>query len=149
MEAIYGEPSRAEDLRAFERQYFNEINQSAPTNQTKFNYAWCLIKSASKHDNAKGIRLLEELSESGDPDAARDYLFYLAIGCTKIEDYDRALECVKIFLRAEPQNRQALQLKEVIEKRLKEKAIKGAAITGGAVAIGAGLIGLAVALLRK
>lgn len=149
MEAIFGEPSRAEDLRAFERQYFSEINQSAPSNQTKFNYAWCLIKSAHKNDVAKGIRLLEELAETGDEDAKRDYLFYLAVGCTKMEDYDRALDCVKIFLTVEPSNRQAQQLKEIIQKRMKDQAIKGAAITGGAVAVGAGLIGIAIALLRK
>lgn len=149
MEAMY-DPARVEDLRAFERQYYDEINQSSPSNQTKFNYAWCLIKSTNRRDIAKGIALLEELSERGDDDARRDYLFYLAVGLTKMKDYDRALECVKIFLRAEPQNRQAQELLKVIEGERKKDAIKGAAITVGTVSVVTGLaIGLASAFLKK
>lgn len=46
---------------------------------TKFQYAVTLSRSRLSADHHRAITLLEDLCVSGDPEAFRDYLFYLII----------------------------------------------------------------------
>lgn len=58
-----------------------EANQV--TDQNKFAYAYCLVRSKAKPDVRVGITLLRELYDATRNDnAKRDYLYYLALGKT-------------------------------------------------------------------
>ncbi len=56
-----------------------EANQL--TEQNKFSYAYCLVRSKVKSDVRSGLTLLRELYDATKNDSAkRDYLYYLALG---------------------------------------------------------------------
>jgi fission 1 protein len=56
-----------------------EANQL--TDQNKFSFSYCLVRSKVKSDVRTGIQLLRELYDSTKNDnAKRDYLYYLALG---------------------------------------------------------------------
>ena len=56
-----------------------EANQL--TDQNKFSFAYCLVRSKVKADVRTGIQLLRELYDATRNDnAKRDYLYYLALG---------------------------------------------------------------------
>jgi fission 1 protein len=149
MEALLEENAPAEELKKFEKAYYEEMNRGGASNQTRFNYAWCLIRSRCRPDIHRGIMLLEDLCSTGDSEARRDYLFYLAIANTKISEYQRANDCVKKFLAVEPNNRQAKDLEKIIKDRLTKEGLKGLAIAGGAAIALGGLVGLGMALASK
>lgn len=51
------------------------------TDQNKFSFAYCLIRSKAKSDVRDGLKLLRELYDSTRSDnEKRDYLYYLALG---------------------------------------------------------------------
>lgn len=115
--------------------------------ETKFEYAWCLIRSKYTDDIRKGIVLLEELVQKATKDDSRDFLFYLAVAYYRLKEYERALKYIRTLLKNEPGNKQALELEKLIDKALKKDGLVGMAIVGGiglGVAGLAGLIGLAV-----
>lgn len=115
--------------------------------ETKFEYAWCLIRSKYTDDIKKGIVLLEELVQKASKDDSRDFLFYLAVANYRLKEYEKALKYIRTLLRNEPGNKQALDLEKLIDKALKKDGLVGMAIVGGiglGVAGLAGLIGLAV-----
>uniref|UniRef100_A0A8C5EVF9 Mitochondrial fission 1 protein n=1 Tax=Gouania willdenowi TaxID=441366 RepID=A0A8C5EVF9_GOUWI len=131
----------------FEKKYNNELAKGAVSKDTKFEYAWCLIRSKYSHDIEKGIALLEELIQKSSKDDSRDYLFYLAVANYRLKDYEKGLNYIRTLLKNEPGNKQALDLKKIIDKALKKDGLVGMAIVGGiglGVAGLAGLIGLAV-----
>ncbi|RWS28473.1 BLTX81-like protein [Leptotrombidium deliense] len=150
MEALLEECVSSEDLRKFERKYYEERDNGTVNNRTMFEYAWALIRSKFNAEVKKGIMLLEQLCYSGDDDAKRDYLFYLSVANTRIGDYPRALNCTRKFLAAEPNNRQAQDLEKIIKERMAKESLKGMAIVGGtaALVIG-GLVGIGMALSKK
>jgi len=49
----------------------------------------------------------------------RDYVYYLAVAHTRLKQYDRALDYINVLLSAESDNRQAVDLKGLIEARMK------------------------------
>lgn len=149
MEALLQDTAPAEELKKFERQYYEEMNKGGAGNQTRFNYAWCLIRSKYRADVHRGIMLLEDLCSTGDVDARRDYLFYLAIANTKIGEYARANDLIKKFLTVEPNNRQAQELEKVIKDRMTKEGLKGLALAGGAALVVGGLVGIGMALAGK
>lgn len=136
-----------EDLIKFEKKYNNELVKGAVSKETKFEYAWCLIRSKYSEDIKKGIVLLEELVQKASKDDSRDFLFYLAVANYRLKEYEKALKYIRTLLRNEPGNKQALELEKLIDKALKKDGLVGMAIVGGiglGVAGLAGLIGLAV-----
>ena len=149
MEALLEDAAPVEELKQFERQYYDEMNAGGATNQTRFNYAWCLIRSKYRADIHRGVMLLEDLCSSGDTEARRDYLFYLAIANTKLHEYQRAHELIKTFLNVEPSNRQARDLERLIKERMTKEGLKGLAIAGGAALVVGGLVGIGMALVGK
>lgn len=56
-----------------------EANQL--TDQNKFSFSYCLVRSKAKTDVRLGLQLLKELYDATRKDEdKRDYLFYLALG---------------------------------------------------------------------
>ncbi|XP_061664918.1 mitochondrial fission 1 protein [Syngnathoides biaculeatus] len=148
MEAVLSDVVAPEDLLKFEKKYNNELAKGAVSKETRFEYAWCLIRSKYTDDIKKGIAMLEELVQKASKDDTRDFFFYLAVANYRLKEYEEALKYIRILLRNEPGNKQALELQALIEKALKKDGLVGMAIVGGiglGVAGLAGLIGLAVA----
>ncbi|XP_075884472.1 mitochondrial fission 1 protein [Nelusetta ayraudi] len=147
MEAVVSDVVSPEDLLKFEKKYNSELAKGAVSKETKFEYAWCLIRSKYSQDIRKGSVLLEELVQRASKDDSRDFLFYLAVANYRLKDYERALKYIRTLLKNEPGNKQALELEQLIDKALKKDGLVGMAIVGGlslSVAAVAGLIGLAV-----
>ncbi|XP_029942887.1 mitochondrial fission 1 protein [Salarias fasciatus] len=147
MEAVLSDVVAPEDLLKFEKKYNSERTKGAVSKETKFEYAWCLIRSKYSEDIKKGIVLLEELVQKASKDDSRDYLFYLAVANYRLKEYEKALKYIRTLLKNEPTNKQALELEKLIDKALKKDGLVGMAIVGGiglGVAGLAGLIGLAV-----
>ncbi|KAM4714123.1 mitochondrial fission 1 protein [Anableps anableps] len=147
MEAVLSDVVAPEDLKKFEKKYNNELLKGAVSKETKFEYAWCLIRSKYTEDIKKGVLLLEELVHKSSKDDSRDFLFYLAVANYRLKEYEKALKYIRTLLRNEPGNKQALELEKLIDKALKKDGLVGMAIVGGiglGVAGLAGLIGLAV-----
>ncbi|KAL7079328.1 hypothetical protein ACQ4LE_001145 [Meloidogyne hapla] len=140
---VVDEVVNPDDLEKFRKQYAEESRRGAPAAQTAFYYAHALIKS-SKEDVRTGIYILESLLKRPDSDMPkRDYVYYLAIAHTRIKEYDRALEYINLLLSAESDNHQALDLKELIEQRMKRDGLVGLALTFGFG--GAAILGVAAA----
>ncbi|XP_048885863.1 mitochondrial fission 1 protein [Brienomyrus brachyistius] len=148
MEAVVSEVVAPEDLLKFEKKYNAELAKGNVSKDTKFEYAWCLIRSKYTEDIKKGIELLEDLVHKGTKDDQRDYLFYLAVANYRLKEYEKGLKFVRMLLRQEPGNKQAMELEKLIDRAMKKDGLVGMAIVGGiglGVAGLAGLIGLAVA----
>ncbi|XP_062305553.1 mitochondrial fission 1 protein [Osmerus eperlanus] len=147
MEAVVSDLVAPEDLLKFEKKYNSELLKGSVSRETKFEYAWCLIRSKYSADIKKGIVLLEELVQKGSKDDSRDFLFYLAVANYRLKEYEKALKYIRTLLKNEPGNKQAIELEKLIDKALKKDGLVGMAIVGGiglGVAGLAGLIGLAV-----
>ncbi|XP_040038245.1 mitochondrial fission 1 protein [Gasterosteus aculeatus] len=147
MEAVVSDVVAPEDLLKFEKKYKSEQAKGAVSKETKFEYAWCLIRSKYTDDIKKGIALLEELVHTASKDDSRDFLFYLAVANYRLKEYEKALKYIRTLLKNEPGNKQAQELEKLIVKALKKDGLVGMAIVGGiglGVAGLAGLIGLAV-----
>lgn len=152
MEAIFEDRVSPEDLQKFRQIYAKETESfGKASTETTFSYAWCLVRSTNQSDLHLGISLLKGLfHNTKDETAKRDYLYYLAIGHTRLKDYNEALKFSKAILQVEPGNHQALQLSEYIEKKMRKEGLIGMAIVGGAAAVAiGGLVGLGVALSKK
>uniref|UniRef100_A0AC34RTE4 Mitochondrial fission 1 protein n=1 Tax=Panagrolaimus sp. JU765 TaxID=591449 RepID=A0AC34RTE4_9BILA len=69
------------------------------------------------------------------------------------QEYDRALSYIELLLNAESHNRQAIELKSVIEKRMKKDGLIGLAVLGlggaAGVAILAGIAATASFFSRR
>ena len=131
---------------------------------SQFEYSWCLVRSRYPADIRKGIILLEDLfqvsvvsnyclylnlTQNRDESNKRDYLYYLAIGNTKLKEYATALKYIRALLQVEPGNRQAQELEVIVTKKLEKDGMIGMAVAGGtAVALG-GLVGLGLALAGR
>ncbi|XP_066484722.1 mitochondrial fission 1 protein [Tiliqua scincoides] len=148
MESVLSEVVALEDLQRFEKKYNAEVNAGSVSKGTKFEYAWCLVRSKYNEDIKKGVVLLEDLLPKGNKEEQRDYVFYLAVANYRLKEYEKALKCIRGLLKTEPNNTQALELEKLINKAMQKDGLVGMAIVGG-MALGvaglAGLIGLAVA----
>ncbi|XP_073510626.1 mitochondrial fission 1 protein [Phyllobates terribilis] len=134
-------------LQKFEKKYLDELSAGSLSKSTQFEYSWCLTRSKYTADIQKGALLLEDLLLKGNKDEQRDYLFYLAVAHHRLKEYEKALKYVRTLLREEPNNKQAMELEKIIEKKMQKEGLVGMAIVGG-MALGvaglAGLIGLAI-----
>ncbi|CAF2701338.1 unnamed protein product [Rotaria sp. Silwood2] len=126
-----------------------EANQV--TNQNKFSFAYCLVRSKVKAEIRYGLQLLKELYDSTRQDEdKRDYLFYLALGNARLNEYETALKFIDAILHVQPGNHQAQNLKDEITRRMTREGYIGAgiAVGAGALLVG-GLAAVAIALLKK
>ncbi|KXJ95251.1 mitochondria fission 1 protein [Microdochium bolleyi] len=107
--------------------------------QTKFNFAWGLVKSNSRNDQQQGVRLLSEIFRVS-PERRRECLYYLALGNYKLGNYADARRYNDLLLDKEPANLQAADLRRLIDDKVAKEGLMGVAIISG-VAIAAGVVG--------
>ncbi|KAH9962036.1 mitochondrial fission 1 protein [Russula compacta] len=138
-----------DELQVLRSQYEKEVAQSHVTAQTKFNYAWGLVKSPIREHQAEGVQLLADIYRS-EPTRRRECLYYLALGHYKIGNFDEAKSFNSRLLYREPMNLQAQSLDTLIDKAVKREGYIGMAIAGSAAAVGTLLLaGLVRRAARK
>ncbi|XP_017078983.1 mitochondrial fission 1 protein [Drosophila eugracilis] len=148
MEELLNEVVSQEDLERFEKKYHQELELDGDvTTETKFEYAFCLVRSAYTNDIRKGIIILEELARTH-PDGRRDYIYYLAFGNARVKEYASGLKYCKAFLDIES-NDQVRSLEEYIKMQIDKEVAKGIAVAGGAALVLGGILGLGIAMARN
>ncbi|KAI1814311.1 mitochondria fission 1 protein [Poronia punctata] len=130
-------PLRNEELQVLRAQYEKEGDMVGV--QTKFNFAWGLVKSNSRNDQQAGVRLLSEIFRVA-PERRRECLYYLALGNYKLGNYGEARRYNDLLLEKEPANLQAADLRRLIDDKVTKEGLVGVAIISG-VAIAAGVVG--------
>ena len=84
---------------------------------TKFSYAWGLVRSKDKDDIRRGVSLLEEL-RFADPSRDRECRYYLAVGHFKLGNYGEAKSFILPLIKMEPRNDQFQSLLSEIDAAL-------------------------------
>ncbi|RYP79608.1 hypothetical protein DL769_002847 [Monosporascus sp. CRB-8-3] len=130
-------PLKPSELQVLRAQYEKEGEMVGV--QTKFNYAWGLVKSNSRNDQQEGVRLLSDIFRAS-PERRRECLYYLALGNYKLGNYAEARRYNDLLLDKEPANLQAADLRRLIDDKVAKEGLMGVAIISG-VAVAAGVIG--------
>ncbi|EQB59073.1 hypothetical protein CGLO_00593 [Colletotrichum gloeosporioides Cg-14] len=130
-------PLKASELQVLRAQYEKEGEMVGV--QTKFNYAWGLVKSDNRNDQQLGVRLLSEIFRVS-PERRRECLYYLALGNFKLGNYGEARRYNDLLLEKEPANLQALNLRQLVDDKVAKEGLMGVAIISG-VAVAAGVVG--------
>ncbi|KAJ6518687.1 hypothetical protein C8R45DRAFT_2609 [Mycena sanguinolenta] len=148
-----------DELEVLRLQYQKELSQGYVTVQTKFNYAWGLIKAPLRAHQVEGVRLLQELYRA-EPTRRRECLYYLALGHYKMGNFEEAkkfngpcnrspvrrdsiftsVHTAALLMEKEPTNMQAISLAQLIDKGVTREGYIGMALVGGAAAIGTLLV---------
>ncbi|XP_076435544.1 mitochondrial fission 1 protein-like isoform X2 [Babylonia areolata] len=130
--------------------YNQQVLRGCVGEKTQFDYSICLVRSHYQEDMKKGVALLEDLLRREKDDAPNtDYLFYIAVGYTRLKDYQQALKYVSAVTHLEPRHQHARRLHAHITKKMETDGLMGIAIVGGAAVVVGGLIGLGIAALKK
>ncbi|TFY80877.1 hypothetical protein EWM64_g3133 [Hericium alpestre] len=124
-----------DELEVLRSQFQKEVAQAHVTIQTKFNYAWGLVKSPLREHQVEGVRLLQDIYRA-EPSRRRECLYYLALGHYKMGNYEEAKNFNGLLLEKEPTNMQAQSLSNLIETSYKREGYIGMALVGGAAAVG-------------
>ncbi|KAI9672500.1 MAG: mitochondrial membrane protein [Caeruleum heppii] len=130
-------PLKPAELQVLRSQYEKEGEYVGI--QTKFNFAWGLIKSNARQDQQMGVRLLSDIFRSS-PERRRECLYYLALGNYKLGNYAEARRYNELLLDHEPANLQAASLRSLIDDKVAKEGLMGVAIVGG-LAVAAGVVG--------
>ncbi|KAG1881258.1 mitochondrial fission 1 protein [Suillus decipiens] len=128
-----------DEIEVLRLQYEKELGQSHITVQTKFNYAWGLVKSPVRENQVEGVRLLQEIYRT-EPSRRRECLYYLALGYYKMGNFTDARSFNDLLLSREPTNLQAQSLASLIDKGVTREGYVGMALAGGVAAVGTLLI---------
>ncbi|KAG1760141.1 hypothetical protein CY34DRAFT_809899 [Suillus luteus UH-Slu-Lm8-n1] len=128
-----------DEIEVLRLQYEKELAQSHITVQTKFNYAWGLVKSPVREHQVEGVRLLQEIYRT-EPSRRRECLYYLALGYYKMGNFTDARSFNDLLLSREPTNLQAQSLASLIDKGVAREGYVGMALAGGVAAVGTLLI---------
>ncbi|ROW16686.1 hypothetical protein VPNG_01744 [Cytospora leucostoma] len=107
--------------------------------QTKFNFAWGLVKSNRRDDQQLGVILLSEIFRTS-PERRRECLYYLALGNFRLGNYAEARRYNDLLVEREPQNLQAANLRSLIDEKVAREGLVGVAIVSG-IAVVAGVVG--------
>lgn len=131
------------------RESFNSIK--SPTETQRFEFALNLVRSKRKPVIEEGLDMFQKLfANTKDENIKRDSLFYMAVGQTKLSNYEQALKFLQSILNVQPSNEQVRELYIEVNKRMKKDGLIGLGIVGGAAAVGlVGIIGLGAALFAK
>ncbi|KAH0841359.1 mitochondria fission 1 protein [Fonsecaea monophora] len=130
-------PLKPAELQVLRAQYEKEGEYVGV--QTKFNYAWGLIKSNQRNEQQLGVQLLSDIFKTT-PERRRECLYYLALGNYKLGNYAEARRYNELLLEKEPANLQAASLRQLIDDKVSREGLMGVAIIGG-VAVAAGIVG--------
>ncbi|KAG0709276.1 hypothetical protein DFH29DRAFT_222665 [Suillus ampliporus] len=128
-----------DEIEVLRLQYEKELAQSHITVQTKFNYAWGLVKSPVRQHQVEGVRLLQDIYRT-EPTRRRECLYYLALGYYKMDNFTDARSFNDLLLSKEPTNMQAQSLASLIDKGVAREGYVGMALAGGVAAVGTLLI---------
>ncbi|RDB20842.1 Mitochondria fission 1 protein [Hypsizygus marmoreus] len=134
-----------DELEVLRLQHEKELAQDYVTTQTKFNYAWGLVKSPMREHQVEGVRLLQEIYRA-EPTRRRECLYYLALGHYKMGNFEEAKRFNALLLEKEPTNMQAQSLGQLIDKGVAREGYIGMALAGGAAALGTILL---ASLIRR
>ncbi|KAL6940489.1 Mitochondrial fission 1 protein [Hanseniaspora vineae] len=138
LEDAFGSLS-AEQLDILKEQVLKEGGDEASI-QSRFNYSWGLIRSNDVYDQRLGVKLLSDIYKQS-PNRRRECLYYLTIGCYKMGEFSMAKRYVDALCDIESvNNRQVVELREMVESKITNETIKGVAIVSGivgAIALGA------------
>ncbi|KAH3902745.1 probable Mitochondria fission 1 protein [Saccharomycodes ludwigii] len=140
LEDAYGElpPAQLEILR---QQVLSEGGDIASI-QSRFNYAWGLIKSNDVDNQRLGVKLLSDVYKEA-PKRRRECLYYLTIGCYKMGEYTMAKRYIDALAERESShNTQVFALKKMVESKIASQSLKGLALVS--VVIGAAAYGINV-----
>ncbi|KAJ4390584.1 mitochondrial membrane protein [Gnomoniopsis smithogilvyi] len=130
-------PLNPAELQVLRAQYEKEGDMVGV--QTKFNFAWGLVKSTRRDDQQLGVVLLSEIFRTS-PERRRECLYYLALGNFKLGNYAEARRYNDLLLQKEPANLQASNLRTLIDDKVAKEGLMGVAIVSG-LAVAAGVIG--------
>nr|OQO17472.1 Mitochondria fission 1 protein [Rachicladosporium sp. CCFEE 5018] len=136
-------PLKDSELAVLRSQY--EKEDPYPSLQTKFNYAWGLIKSSTRQDQQDGVRLLSEIFRAS---PERETLYYLSIAHYRLGNYSEARRYNDSLLEIESENQQAQSLRDLIEEKVAREGLYGVAIVSG-LAVAAGVVGGLIMKNRK
>ncbi|CAF1192879.1 unnamed protein product [Adineta ricciae] len=140
-----------DEIQRYRTVYEKAKEANQVTDQNKFSFAYCLVRSKNKNDVRQGLHLLKELYDSTNKDEdKRDYLYYLAVGNARLNEYETAIKFLDAILHVQPGNHQAQNLKDEITRRMTREGYIGAgiAVGAGALLVG-GLAAATIALLKK
>jgi len=137
-----------DELHVLELQYVKEQAQGHITTQSKFNYAWGLVKSPRREHQEKSIKIFQDIYRN-EATRRRECLYYLALGYYKLGDYENARKFNNILIDKEPSNLQAQSLNTLIDKAITKEGYIGMALAGGAAALGTILIASMVRRSKK
>lgn len=84
MEHFINDTISTAELETATTKYNLAYKEDKLTTNIRFEYALALTRSRLACDNHRAVKLLEDLSSTGDPDAFRDYLFYLIVANIKL-----------------------------------------------------------------
>ncbi|KAJ1562269.1 mitochondrial membrane protein [Cladochytrium tenue] len=133
-----------DELAALANAYHKEVEAGQLRAQTKFDYAWAQVRSRSKIDQERGVKLLMEVYREN-PSRRRECLYYLAVGEYKLGHYREARNYNDSLLQMEPRNAQAVGLRKMVDDKVRTDGLVGMALVGGAVAA----VGVVTALLFR
>lgn len=140
------QPLSDEELYVLAQQYANEGDFVSV--QTRFNYAWGLIKSRKLEDQQLGVQILAQVYRDT-PSRRRECLYYLAIGSYKLGEFTDARKYCDLLLQIEPDDPQSAKLRQIIEDKLAKEGIIGIAIVGGVIAVGAAILGAVLSQKKR
>ena len=141
------DPLLPQQLEILRQQVINEGGDNA-TIQSKFNYAWGLIKSNHLNNERLGIKILTDIYKES-PNRRRECLYYLTVGCYKINEFTMAKRYVDTLYEHEPNNKQVQILKQMVEDKIQRETLKGIAVGAGIIAGVATAVGIVSKLRRK
>jgi len=136
-------PLSHDELEVLRKQYLRDGQYA--TVQTKFNYAWGLIKSSRSKDQQEGVRLLSEIYRES-AERRRECLYYLALGTFKLGNYTESRKFNDQLLALEPRNSQSQALRVLIEEKVSREGLIGMGIVGVIAAVG---ITVVATLMRR
>ncbi|KAI8801251.1 hypothetical protein BJ742DRAFT_837828 [Cladochytrium replicatum] len=120
-----------DELEVLKQQYVKELPDVRA--QTKFDYAWGLVRNGKKANQELGVKLFREIYNDN-PTRRRECLYYLALGAYRLGSYKEARQRNEDLLRLEPRNVQALALRRLIDEKVRTEGLIGIALVGGVVA---------------
>lgn len=103
------------ELAVLRNQYEDEAVRGHVAVQTKFNYAWGLVKSSRREDVVEGVNLLASIYREAQS-RRRECVYYLALGHFKLGNFEEARRFNSLLLSREPTNLQAQSLGTLIDR---------------------------------
>eukprot|EP00275_Glaucocystis_incrassata_P001278 EC122427.1.p1 GENE.EC122427.1~~EC122427.1.p1 ORF type:complete len:153 (+),score=14.06 EC122427.1:128-586(+) len=133
LKARIKEESRNDNRQEIER--MQRVYLQTPTSEAKFGLAMLLVKSRSLDDVRRGVVLFNELIL--ERVQQRDCLYFAAEGNYRLGEYVEAKNCITRLLEVDPECKQALELKILVDDEISKDGLIGMAIIGGLSVAGA------------